>query len=314
MRKLLVGLVALTFVAAACANDDNAGEGSTPSASETSSESPSVVATAETCAADASFTTTGSFTVGTDNPAYPPYFQGGSEKASDWEFNDPNNGEGFESAVAYAVAERLGFSADQVSWTMVPFAQSYAPGAKAFDVDINQISYKPARAQAVDFSESYYDVNQALIGIKGTPITGATSIADLKDYDLATQLGTTSYDYIQNVIQPTQQPGVYQKLSDAVAAINAGQVDGLVVDYPTALYMADPFVQQVKKSVVVGYFPNPEGSTPEYFGTVLPKDSSLTPCVNLAIEELKADGTLDSITKEWLSDKTNVGTVPEFTT
>ncbi len=314
MRKLLVGLVALTFVAAACANEDNSGAGSTPSVSETSSESPSVVATAATCAADATFITAGTFTVGTDNPAYPPYFQGGSEKASDWEFNDPNNGEGFESAVAYAVAERLGFSAEQVSWTMVPFVQSYAPGAKAFDVDINQISYKPARAQAVDFSESYYDVNQALIGIKGTPITGATSIADLKDYALATQLGTTSFDYIQNVIQPTQDAGVYQKLSDAVAAINAGQVDGLVVDYPTALYMADPFVQQVKKSVVVGQFANPEGSTPEYFGMVLAKGSPLTACVNMAIDELKADGTLDAITKEWLSDKTNVGTVPEFTT
>jgi polar amino acid transport system substrate-binding protein len=314
MRKFLVGLVALTFVGVACASSDNTGASSAPTASETTSESPSAPATAASCAAGATFTTSRTFTVGTDNPAYPPYFQGGTEKGSDWKFNDPNNGQGFESAVAFAVADKLGFSADQVSWAVVPFAQSYAPGPKPFDVDINQISYKPARAEAVDFSESYYDVNQALIGIKGTPITSATSIADLKDYVLATQLGTTSYDYIQNVIQPTQQAGVYQKLSDAVAAINAGQVDGLVVDYPTAVYMADPYVQQVKKSVVVGQFPNPEGSTPEYFGMVLAKDSSLTACVNLAIEELKTDGTLAAITKEWLSDKTNVGTVPEFTT
>ena len=217
----------------ACA-DDNTGASSTPSATETTSESPSAAATAASCAEGATFATSGTFTVGTDNPAYPPYFQGGTEKDSDWKFNDPNNGQGFESAVAFAVADKLGFTADQVTWTVVPFAQSYAPGPKTFDVDINQISYKPARAEAVDFSESYYDVNQALIGIKDTPITSATSIADLKDYLLATQLGTTSYDYIQNVIQPTQQAGVYQKLSDAVAAINAGQVDGLVVDYPTA--------------------------------------------------------------------------------
>jgi polar amino acid transport system substrate-binding protein len=311
MRKVMVGLMALTLFAVACA-DDNTGA-SSPSATETTSGSPSAAATAASCAEGANFTTSGTFTVGTDNPAFPPYFQGGTEKGSDWKFNDPNNGQGFESAVAFAVADKLGFTADQVTWTVVPFAQSYAPGPKTFDVDINQISYKPARAEAVDFSESYYDVNQALIGIKGTPITSATSIADLKDYLLATQLGTTSYDYIQNVIQPTQQAGVYQKLSDAVAAINAGQVDGLVVDYPTALYMADPFVQQVKNSVVVGQFPNPEGSTPEYFGMVLPKGSPLTACVNLAIAELKADGTLDAITKEWLSDKTNVGTVPEFT-
>ena len=307
MRKFLVGLAALAIVGVACANA-NTGAGPTPTAS------PSVALTAADCAKNATFLTGSTFTVGTDNPAFPPYFQGGTTKGSDWKFNDPNNDKGFESAVAYAVAEKLGFSADQVKWIVVPFTQSYAPGTKSFDVDINQISYKPARAQAVDFSESYYDVNQALVAVKGTPITQATSIADLKSYVLATQLGTTSYDYIQNVIQPTQQPGVYQKLSDAVAAINAGQVDGLVVDLPTALYMADPYVQQVKNSTVVGQFPNPAGSSPEYFGMVLPKGSSLTACVNQALEEMKQSGELDAITTKWLSEKTNVGTVPVFNT
>jgi polar amino acid transport system substrate-binding protein len=313
MRKVFVGLVALAVVGVACAND-NSGAASSSSTSASTSASASTAVTAAECAQNATLVTDGTLTVGTDNPAYPPYFQGGSPKGSDWKFNDPTNGKGFESAVAYAVAGNLGFSPDQVTWTVVPFTQSYAPGPKTFDVDINQISYKPARAQAVDFSDSYYDENQALVAVNGTPITKATSIAELKDYVLATQLGTTSYDYIQNVIQPTTQAAVYQKLSDAVAAINAGQVDGLVVDYPTALYMADPYVQQVKDSVVVGQFPIPEGSTPEYFGMVLPKGSSLTDCVNMALEELKADGTLAAIQKDWLSDKTNVGTVPEFTT
>jgi polar amino acid transport system substrate-binding protein len=126
-------------------------------------------------------------------------------------------------------------------------------------------------------------------------------------------LGTTSYDTITNVIQPTQEAGVYNTLDDTVAALNAGQVDGIVVDLPTALYLADPYVQEVKDGVVVGQFPLPaEGST-EYFGTVQPKGSSLTACIDAALQEMKADGTLQSLQNEWLSEKTNVGTVPEFT-
>jgi polar amino acid transport system substrate-binding protein len=313
----LVGLVAMAFIAVACGSNDNTSAGPTGSTGSTGATgstgtSPTVAQTAADCAQNATLTTSGTFTVGTDNPAYPPYFQGGTTKASDWKFNDPTNNKGFESAVAYAAADKLGFTSDQVKWVVVPFNQSYAPGAKSFDVDINEISYKPARAQAVDFSESYYDVNQALVAVKGTAITQATSIADLKAYTLASNLGSTSYDYIVNVIQPDNQPGVYQKLADAVAAINAGQIDGLVVDLPTALYMADPYVQQVKNSTVVGQFPNPAGSTPEYFGMVLAKDSSLTSCVNLALEEMKADGSLAALTTKWLSEKTNVGTVPEF--
>src|SRR5437879_1427525 len=262
MRKMLAGLTVLLWIAVACSSSSTTsslGAGGSASAGQT----------AQQCAANATYVSNGSLTVGTDNPAYPPYFQGGAPKGSPWKINDPNTGKGFESAVAYEIAKRLGFTTDQVNWVVVPFAQSYAPGTKSFDLDLNQISYKPTRAQAVDFSESYYDVNQALVAVKGTPI-------------------------------------------DAVAALNAGQVDGIVVDLPTALYMADPYVQQVKNSVVVGQFPNPAGSTPEYFGAVLPKDSSLTPCVDLALQEMKADGTLQNITKTWLSKKTNVGTVPVF--
>ena len=306
MRKIVMAVAALALVGVACA--DNSGTGS----SATTSASASTFATAADCAQSATLQSAGTLTVGTDNPAYPPYFQGGTEKGSQWKINDPATGKGFESAVAYEVAKRMGFTPDQVTWTVVPFLQTFAPGPKDFDLAIEQISYKPARAQAVDFSESYYDVNQALVAVKGTPITNATSISDLKPYKLAAPLGTTSYDYITTVIQPTQQPGVYQKQSDAVAALNAGQVDGLVVDYPTALYIADPYVQQVKNSVVVGQFPTPEGTTPGYFGMVLPKGSNLTQCVNLALTEMKDDGTLQAITKEWLSQKTNVGTVPTF--
>jgi polar amino acid transport system substrate-binding protein len=299
MRKVLAGLAVLASVAAACSNDSTT---SSPAAST------SVTQTAQECAAAATLVTDGTLTVGTDSPAYPPYFQGGTGKGSDWEINDPNTGKGFESAVAYEIADRMGFVGGDVKWVIVPFGQSYAPGPKQFDFDINQISYSPKRAQAVDFSDSYYDVNQAVVVVKGTPIAGATSVADLAPYKLATQIGTTSADLIENYIGGTA--GTYQSLRDAVAAVNAGQADGLVVDYPTALYMADPYVQEVKNSTVLAQFPTDAVEGGEHFGTVQAKDSTLTPCIDRALQEMKADGTLQDITDEWLSKKTNVGEVP----
>lgn len=306
MRKIALTLAGFVLVLAACSNKTNSGTGT----SSTTSSPPAAAATAADCAKTATFLSSGTVTVGTSEPAYPPFFQGGTTKGSPWTLNDPNNGKGFESAVAYEVAKRLGFTPDQVKWVQVKFVQSYAVGAKPFDFNIQQVSFKPARAQAVDFSDSYYDFDQAIVAVKGTPITSATSIADLKPYTLAAPLGTTSYDAITNVIKPDKEPGVYQSLNDTVAALNAGQVDGIVVDLPTALYIADPYVQQVKNSVVVGQLANPTGSTPEHYGMTLPKGSSLTPCVNLALAEMTADGTLQAITKEWLSTKTNVGEVP----
>jgi polar amino acid transport system substrate-binding protein len=304
MRKVLAGLVVLASVAAACSNDSTT---SSPAATG------SVTQTAQECASAATLVNAGQLTIATDNPAYPPYFQGGTPKGSDWKINDPNTGKGFESAVAYEIADRMGFTQDQVQWIVVPFDQSYSPGQKDFDFDVNQISYKPARAKQVDFSESYYDVNQALVAVKGTPIADATSIADLKPYSIAAPLGTTSYDTITNVIQPDQEAGAFNTLDDTVAALNAGTVDGIIVDLPTALYLADPYVQEVTNSVVVGQFPVPAEGSKEYFGTVQPKDSSLTPCIDAALQEMKADGTLKDLTQTWLSEKTNVGTVPEFT-
>jgi polar amino acid transport system substrate-binding protein len=303
MRKFLMAVAALALVGTACADSSTS-----TSAASGETSSPSAVETAASCAASATLVNAGQLTVGTDNPAYPPYFQGGSPKGSDWEINDPNTGKGFESAVAYEIAARLGFTSDQVQWIVVPFQQSYAPGPKDFDFDINQISYSNKRAGTVDFSESYYDVNQALVIVKGTPIESATSVSDLAQYKLAAPLGTTSSDLIANYIGGT--PGTFQTLRDAVAAVNAGQADGLVVDYPTALYMADPYVQQVKNSTVLAQFPNDAVEGGEYFGTVQAKDSDLTPCIDLALQEMKADDSLASITDTWLSKKTNVGEVP----
>ncbi len=307
MRKALIGMVALALVGVACASSDNSG--ASPS---TSSPTPTSAAmTAADCAQNATLLSSGSLTVGTDNPAYPPYFGGGAEKGSEWKLNDPSTGKGFESAVAYAVAKQLGFSADQVHWVVAPFVTTYAPGSKNWDFAIEQISYSAKRAEAVDLSDSYWDVNQSVVGVKGTPITTATSMADLQQYTLAAPIGTTSYSFITDTIGA--KPAAYQTLDLAVAALNAGQVDGLVVDLPTALYMADPYVQEVKNGVVVAQFqPQTSGGKTDHVSIALTKGSSLTACVNQAIAELRSSGELQAITTKWLSEKTNVGTVPVF--
>jgi len=235
----------------------------------------------------------GELTVGTDNPAFPPWF-GGNEK-SPWKVSDPRSGQGFESAVAYAVAKQLGFTKNEVKWVVVPFNTSFAPGPKKFDFDINQISFKPARAKAVDFSNSYYNVSQSLVVVKGTKIANATSIADLKPYKLAAQIGTTSYDFIKNNIKPSKQPSVFDTNDAAVQALKNKQIDGLVVDLPTAFYVT---AVQVPNGKIQGQF---ESTTGEHFGMVFAKGNSLVKCVNDALATLKSDGTLQQIQDKWLA-------------
>ena len=217
-----------------------------------------------------------------------------------WKVSDPTSGQGFESAVAYAVANKLGFKKANVHWVVVPFDQSFKPGAKSFDFDVNQISFTPARAKSVDFSDSYYDVNQALVGLKGTPITSAKSTADVKKYKLGAQIGTTSYDYIIKNIKPSKQPSVYNTSNDVNSGLKAHQIEGIVVDLPTAFYITAVQIPQAK---IVGQFPTV--GTPEHFGMVLAKGNSLTSCVDKALASLKNDGTLAKIQKEWLSSKAN---------
>ena len=185
---------------------------------------------------DLNLVNAGQLTVGTDNPAFPPWF-GGNEKAP-WKVSDPYSGKGYETAVDVRGREASSASpSSEVKWIVVPFNTSFAPGPKKFDFDINQISFTPARAKAVDFSDSYYDVNQAIVVVKGTKIASATSIAALKPYKFGAQLGTTSYDYIVNNIKPSKQPAVFDTNDAAVAALKNKQIDGLVVDLPTAFYV-----------------------------------------------------------------------------
>jgi polar amino acid transport system substrate-binding protein len=240
----------------------------------------------------------GQLTVGTDNPAFPPWFSGG-EKNKPWKFNDPSTGKGFESAVAYAVAKQLGFARSAVKWTYVPFLKSFAPGRKSFDFDINQISFKPERARAVTFSKSYYDVKQSIVVRKGTPIANVRSIAGLRKYKLGAQLGTTSYSYIVNRIRPSQTPGVFPQNIGAVNALKNGQIDGLIVDLPTAFFVT---AVQVPNSKVLGQFPKVPGG--EHFGMVFQKGNPLVGCVNKALDRLRANGGLKAIERIWLRKAT----------
>jgi polar amino acid transport system substrate-binding protein len=242
----------------------------------------------------------GQLTIGTDNPAYPPWYAGGSPKGSPWKINDPRTGKGYESAVAYAIAKKLGFTSSQVSWTYEQFNKAFAPGPKSFDFDINQISYTPARAKVVAFSVSYYDVNQAIVVKKGTKIAGIRSIKGLASFKLGAQLGTTSYGFITSRIKPSQKPAVFPSNAGAVLALKNKQIDGLVVDLPTAFYVT---AVQVPGSKILGQFEN-KGKATDRFGVVLAKGNSLSGCVNKAITSLRADGTLKRLQQLWLAKAT----------
>jgi polar amino acid transport system substrate-binding protein len=260
-------------------------------------------ATKTSCAkSDLNLVSSGELTVGTDNPAFPPWF-GGTPK-SPWKVSDPRSGEGYESAVAYAVAKKLGFPHDEVTWKVVPFNTSFAPGTKSFDFDINQISFTPARAKVVDFSDSYYDVNQSVVVNKGTPIASATTVAGLKPYELGAQLGTTSYQYIKDTIKPSKQPSVFPTNAGAVQALKNKQIDGLVLDLPTAFYVT---AVQVPNSKVLGQFPAEPGG--EHFGMVFQKGNSLVTCVNKALSKLRSDGTLKQLQQKWLAKATGAPTL-----
>jgi len=227
--------------------------------------------------------TKGKLTVATDNPVYTPWFVN----------NKPSDDKGYESAVAYAIAAQLGFKPSQVVWVTEPFSSSYAPGPKKFDFDINEVSYTPQRAQAVTFSNSYYDVQQSIVALKGSPVVTHHTAADLKNYLYGDQVGTTGLTYITNNIQPTQQPRVFDTLAEASAALEAHRIQALVTDTPTAQYMAE---SQLKDALLVAQFP-PVG---EHYGLLFHLGNPLVNCVNHAIAALKSNGTLLALQRKYL--------------
>jgi polar amino acid transport system substrate-binding protein len=272
--------VATTALLAACGSSA-AGSGSgAAGASPTASPA---VASCSNAAIQKNLYQHGALTVATDTPAYSPWFSG----------NNPSDGKGYESAVAYAVAKQLGFTPSQVHWTREPFNNSYAPGPKKFDFDINEISYSPQRATAVTFSSSYYDVDQALVALKNTPIVTRHAPADLKGYVFGDQVGTTSLAFINSAIQPTSRPKIFQTLNDAKQALQTHQIAALVADTPTAQFISSA---QIKGSVLVGQFP----SSGEHYGLVFSQGNPLVTCVNKALTALRANGTLAGLAKKYL--------------
>ncbi|MGH3160331.1 MAG: ABC transporter substrate-binding protein [Streptosporangiaceae bacterium] len=293
MRQMTVAAMAAIAVLAAsaglagCASESS----SSSTASGTSSSASAAAASCSNSAIQGQLFAKGQLTVATDKPVYPPWFVN----------NKPTNGQGYESAVAYAVAAQLGFSKAHVTWAYEPFNSSYAPGPKKFDFDINEISYSAARAQAVTFSDSYYDVQQSLVALKNSPIVTKHSQADLKTYVYGDQVGTTSLLFINSQIQPSQTPKVFETLNDVKQALQTKQIAALVTDTPTAEFITT----EIPGSVVVAQFP----STGEHYGLLFAKGNKLVTCVNKALATLKSNGTLAKLTTQYLKDFTSVPTI-----
>ncbi len=289
--------VPLLLVALACAPVDEGAEDTAGDPTGASAGDAAGAPAADECTPDQlDLQTPGQLTVATDSPAYEPWFVD----------NDPTNGEGYESAVAYAVAEELGFAEDDVQWVKVGFNSSYAPGPKTFDFDINQISITEAREQAVDFSSGYYQAAQAVVALEGSAGAGSESLDDLSDLRLGAQTGTTSLTAIRDVIAPSAEPLVFDDTNAAKQALQNDQVDAILADLPTAFFIS---AVEIPGSTIVGQF-QPETGEQEEFGMLFEQGSSLVPCVDQALATLTEDGTLADLEQQWLSDSVEVPTLP----
>jgi polar amino acid transport system substrate-binding protein len=300
-RTALAALVAGGLLLAACGDDDDtessdteaagttaAATDTTAAATDTTAAAPAGGGEAAACVADAPLVTDGVLTIGTGEPAFPPYVVD----------DTPENKQGFEAAVAWAVAAELGFGDDSVEWVRTTFDQAIQPGAKDFDFNLQQYSITPERAENITFSDPYYVSNQAIVGLDGSAAEGATTLEDLKDVKFGAQAGTTSLEFITEVIQPNQEPFVYDDNVGAKAALEANQIDAIVADLPTAFYIS---AVEIEGSSVIGQFPAEAGGTTDEFGMVFEKDNPLVECVNLALAALTESGELAAITEQWMS-------------
>lgn len=287
-RTLAALLLAFALLLAACGGDDGGDE-------EGGGEE-----TAAGCPEDLPTLTPGTLTVATGEPAFPPWVSGTDADGND----DPTLGEGFESALVYAVAEELGCPADSVEWVRTGFDEAVAPGPKDFDFNIQQYSITEERDEVVDFSDGYYEVEQALVAAEDSPAVNATSLEDLQDLRIGAAIGTTSLDYAEEVIAPSEEVQVYDDNAAAKAAFDAGQVDGIVFDLPTAYYIT---AVEIEGSSIVGVLPT--GEDAEQLGFLFEDGSPLVPCVNDALAALKEDGTLADLQEEWLNQGGDIPTL-----
>jgi polar amino acid transport system substrate-binding protein len=295
-RTALAALVVGGLVLAACGDDDD--ETTSDTASDTARAGDTTDAGTDTTAggatsgdaaacAEGKTLEDGTLTIATGEPAFPPYVVDDA----------PENKQGFEAAVAWAVAEQMGFGDDSVTWVRTTFDEAIQPGTKNFDFNLQQYSISPERAEVVSFSDPYYSTNQAIVALDGSPAEGATSIDDLKDVRFGVQAGTTSLEFATEVIQPDSEVQVYNDNAAAKAALEADQIDAIVADLPTALYIS---AVEIEGSSVVGQFPLEAGGQSDQFGMVFEKDNPLVECVNLALAALTESGELQAITEEWM--------------
>ena len=282
-RALAAALVSLTLLAA-CGGSDSSTD-TTAAASADATGGSGNDCTAGKTLAD------GKLTIATGTPAYEPWVVGDA----------PENGEGFEAAVAYAVADEMGFTKENVTWVRTSFDEAIQPGAKNYDFNLQQFSITDERKKTVSFSDAYYTTNQAIVGFADSAAAGATSVADLKGLKFGAQAGTTSLDFITNVIKPDAEPFAYDDNAGAKAALEAKQIDAIVVDLPTAFYIS---AVEIEGSKVIGQFPAQTGVTADEFGLVFDLDNPLVECVNTALATLKTGGKLAAIESQWLADKT----------
>lgn len=264
-------------------------------ASDTATEASASASGASCDKATLETKTPGKLVIATGQPAYEPWVKDDA----------PESGEGFEAAVAYAAAEKLGYDPADVQWARTTFDVAIAPGAKDFDWNIQQFSITEDREKAVDFSSSYYDVNQAIVSYKGSPIADAKTLADLESAKLGAAVGSTSLDAAQG-LATGEEVAVFNDNAAAVSALKNKQVDGLVVDLPTAFYLV---AAELDNGVIVGQLPAPEGATTDQFGILLPNNSPLTACTSQAVDELRADGTLDTLEQKWLGSDAGAPTL-----
>ena len=278
MRKSLIGILAVTgLTLAACGGSDSASD-TTVAAGGSGNECTTGKTLAE-----------GTLTIGTGNPAFSP-----------WVENDaPESGEGFEAAVAYAVATAMGFDNANVAWVRTSFDEAVQPGAKNFDFNLQQYSITEERKQTVSFSDPYYSTNQAIVGYADSAAVGATTVEALKELKFGVQSGTTSLQFLVDNIAPKTEPYVYDDNAAAKAALEAKQIDAIVVDLPTALYIS---AVEIEGSTVIGQFPASDGMAPDQFGLVFDLDNPLVDCVNVALQSIKDSGELATIEQTWLSE------------
>lgn len=297
-RSVIAAIAAGSLLVAACGGDDETSDTATTEAPADSAApdgtdtAPAAGGTGNECTAGKTLTD-GVLTIATGNPAYSP-----------WVVDDaPESGEGFEAAVAYAVAEELGFADENVAWVRTGFDEAIQPGPKTFDFNLQQYSITDERKETVSFSRPYYSTNQAIVALEGSAAEGATTVADLADVKFGAQAGTTSLDFIAEVIQPAEEPFAYDDNAAAKAALEAGQIDAIVVDLPTAFYIS---AVEIEGSVLVGQFPLVEGQASDDFGLLFDLDNPLVECVDAALDALEASGELAAIEEQWLSSDVDV--------